>query len=87
MKTLGIVRKIDELGRLVIPKEVRTTQGWEAGQPMEMFMSNEGLVIRAYGDNQEQQEILTQLHAVKSITESEAAKKIIDSTIAFITKK
>lgn len=87
MKSLGIVRKIDELGRVVIPKEVRDTQGWPAGQPMEMFMSDDGLMMRAYGADHEQQEILTQLHAVKSVTQSEAVKKIIENTIDFIAKK
>lgn len=87
MKSTGIVRKIDDLGRVVIPKELRRTQGWEQGTPMEMFMDGNKLVMQSYEGSREQQEILTQLYAVKSITESEAAKKIIDSTIAFITKK
>lgn len=48
MKSTGIVRKIDSLGRLVIPKEIRDAEGWDEGQPMEMFMDDEGMVIRAY---------------------------------------
>jgi AbrB family looped-hinge helix DNA binding protein len=47
-KALGIVRKLDELGRIVLPKEVRNTQGWEQGTPMEMLMTEEGLLIREY---------------------------------------
>lgn len=35
LKALGIVRKLDELGRIVIPKEVRDAQGWEKGEAME----------------------------------------------------
>ncbi len=49
MKSLGIVRRLDELGRIVIPKEIRTKLGTGAGTPMEMFMqgANE-IVIRPY---------------------------------------
>lgn len=50
MKALGVVRRLDELGRIVIPKEIRKTNGWECGTPMEMFMDKQGLFIRPYGD-------------------------------------
>lgn len=65
MKALGIVRKIDELGRVVIPKEVRNTQGWESGTSMEMFMSEEGLVMRQYGNKHEEL-----VDVLKTISES-----------------
>lgn len=48
MKALGIVRKIDDLGRLCLPKEVRRTQGWEEGCAMEFFMDGNKLVIQSY---------------------------------------
>ncbi|MGD6964505.1 AbrB/MazE/SpoVT family DNA-binding domain-containing protein [Fictibacillus phosphorivorans] len=47
-KALGIVRKLDELGRIVLPKEVRSTQNWPTGTPMEMLMTEQGLLIRKY---------------------------------------
>lgn len=49
MKATGIVRKIDDLGRLVIPKEIRDVQGIGVGTPMEFFTNNEGqIVVRKY---------------------------------------
>ncbi|MCB5235478.1 AbrB/MazE/SpoVT family DNA-binding domain-containing protein [Niallia circulans] len=48
MKATGVVRRIDPLGRIVIPKEIRDVQGWEAGQPMEMYLNNDGVVLRPY---------------------------------------
>ncbi|WP_425466285.1 AbrB/MazE/SpoVT family DNA-binding domain-containing protein [Niallia taxi] len=48
MKATGMVRRIDQLGRIVIPKEIRNTHGWEEGQPMELFIDNNGLVMRPY---------------------------------------
>lgn len=38
MKTLGIVRRIDDLGRVVIPKEVRSAAGIREGDPLEISM-------------------------------------------------
>lgn len=48
MKALGIVRNMDELGRIVIPMEVRRQNGWREGQPFEMFMDGDQLVVKAF---------------------------------------
>jgi AbrB family looped-hinge helix DNA binding protein len=85
MKALGIIRKIDELGRVVIPKEVRDSQGWKAGQPMEMFMSQEGMVLKAYKDTRKE-EILEQLEEVLEYTDSTVASELLKNTIEFIKK-
>ena len=45
MKATGIVRRIDELGRVVIPKEIRRTQRIRRGDPLEIFTTGEGEVI------------------------------------------
>ena len=45
MKATGIVRRIDELGRIVIPKEIRRTQRIRRGDPLEIFTTAEGEVI------------------------------------------
>ena len=45
MKATGIVRRIDELGRVVIPKEIRRTMRIREGDPLEIFTSREGEVI------------------------------------------
>ena len=39
MKTTGIVRKLDDLGRIVIPKEIRRTLRIKEGSPMEIVLS------------------------------------------------
>lgn len=49
MKATGIVRKIDELGRLVIPKEIRSTHGWESDNLIEIWLDEQGnVVLRKY---------------------------------------
>lgn len=45
MKATGIVRRIDDLGRVVIPKEIRRTMRIKEGAPLEIFTDNEGGVI------------------------------------------
>lgn len=49
MKATGIVRNIDPLGRIVLPKELRRTRNLEDGTPLEIFMSDDGaIVLRQY---------------------------------------
>ena len=45
MKATGIVRRIDDLGRVVIPKEIRRTMRIREGDPLEIYTSREGEVI------------------------------------------
>lgn len=45
MKATGIVRRIDDLGRVVIPKEIRRTMRIREGDPLEIFTNRDGEVI------------------------------------------
>ena len=45
MKATGIVRRIDDLGRVVIPKEIRRTMRIREGDPLEIFTNTDGEVI------------------------------------------
>ena len=45
MKATGIVRRIDDLGRVVVPKEIRRTLRIREGDPMEIFTDREGEII------------------------------------------
>lgn len=45
MKATGIVRRIDDLGRVVIPKEIRRTMRIHEGDPLEIYTENDGTVI------------------------------------------
>lgn len=49
MKATGIVRRIDDLGRVVIPKEIRRTMHIREGAPLEIYTSDEGdIIFRKY---------------------------------------
>ena len=45
MKATGVVRRIDDLGRVVIPKEIRKTLRIKEGDPLEIFTDREGQII------------------------------------------
>lgn len=44
----GIVRRIDDLGRIVIPKEIRRILKIREGDPIEIFVTNEGVMLKKY---------------------------------------
>ena len=48
MKATGIVRRIDDLGRVVIPKEIRRTMRIREGDPLEIFTNNDEVVFKKY---------------------------------------
>lgn len=48
MKATGIVRRIDELGRVVIPKEIRRTLRLREGDPLEVFTDRDELMLKKY---------------------------------------
>ena len=48
MKSIGIVRKMDNLGRLCLPVEIRRILGLKLNSPMEFYMDGENVVIRKY---------------------------------------
>ncbi|MHB1627629.1 MAG: AbrB/MazE/SpoVT family DNA-binding domain-containing protein [Bacilli bacterium] len=45
MKNTGVSRELDTLGRVVIPKELRTTMGLEQGSSLEIFYDEKGQII------------------------------------------
>jgi len=48
MKSTGITRKVDELGRVVIPIELRRTLGIEEKDPLEIFVDGDRIILRKY---------------------------------------
>ena len=48
MKSTGIIRRIDDLGRIVIPKELRKNLRIKEGDNLEIFIDNEDIILRKY---------------------------------------
>lgn len=72
MKATGIVRRIDDLGRVVIPKEIRRTMRIREGDPLEIFTDKDGEVIfKKYSPIGEMSELAVQIaESVSSATNS-----------------
>ena len=50
MKLAGIVRRIDELGRIVVPKEIRKTLHIKNGENLEIFMNDDQIILKKYSE-------------------------------------
>ena len=51
MKSTGIIRKMDELGRVVIPIEIRNQFGISEKDPMEIYVDGSNIVLKKYEPN------------------------------------
>ena len=48
MKATGVIRKVDELGRIVIPKELRDVLGIQIKSPLEIFVEEDKVILQKY---------------------------------------
>jgi len=51
MKSTGVIRRVDELGRVVIPIELRTQFGISEKDPMEIYVDGSAIVLKKYEPN------------------------------------
>ena len=75
MKATGMVRRIDDLGRVVIPKEIRRTMRIREGDPLEIFTDKEGeLIFKKYSPIGELSDFAGQIcDSIKKTTDGIAA--------------
>lgn len=48
MKSTGIIRQIDQMGRIVLPAELRRSMGLETSDTMEIFVDGESIILKKY---------------------------------------
>ncbi|MGL5973534.1 MAG: AbrB/MazE/SpoVT family DNA-binding domain-containing protein [Oscillospiraceae bacterium] len=48
MKSIGIVRQLDELGRIVLPMELRKTFNIKSKDPLEIYVDGDSIILRKY---------------------------------------
>ena len=84
MKATGIVRRIDDLGRVVIPKEIRRTMRIREGDPLEIYTDKEGqLIFKKYSPIGELSDFASDIcESLKKSTDGIAAVCDRDSVIA-----
>lgn len=82
MKATGMTRKVDELGRIVIPKEIRRNLGIEEKDSLEIFTESSNLILRKYEPVSENK-IRTQVELEKLLSELtlDEQKRVVQAAI------
>lgn len=92
MKSTGIVRKVDELGRVVIPIELRRTLDIAEKDALEIYVDNEKIILKKYKPNMtcqvtgEVSDDNLSLAGGKIILSSSGAQEIINELQDYLTK-
>lgn len=84
MKSTGIVRKVDELGRVVLPIELRRTLGIEERDAIEIFVDGDKIVLRKYETDTDKANVKNHLTEMMNNTTSEKDKEALSRAIKFI---
>ena len=92
MKSTGIIRRIDDLGRVVIPKEIRRTLQIHEGDPLELFIQGRAVCFEKYDKTLR---ILESVCDVKDLLREEGVSerfsseetKVIESVLSLITSR
>lgn len=92
MQTTGIIRKIDELGRIVLPKELRKYLNINSGDDFQITIENEKIILEKYSRLQnEELELIRLINCFSSITNYSIYlvinNKIVNSEYEEITKE
>lgn len=85
MKSTGITRKVDELGRVVIPKELRDNLEIKEKDPLEIFTEGGNIILRKYEPVSESK-MRTQFELEKLLGEltTEEQKRVIEDAIKLL---
>lgn len=88
MVSTGIVRRIDELGRVVIPKEIRRALKIKDGDPLEMYRDNDKLILTKYAPTDDKQDAVDTLcEWLKDAEQSAALTDIERLTLKMLLDK
>lgn len=80
MEAIGMVRIMDDLGRVVIPKEIRRTLRIKNGDPLEMHLTEKGVLLKKYRPQQTAKDFAEEwLEAHKANLDSTEAKFTINN--------
>ena len=83
MKSTGVVRRVDDLGRIVIPKEIRRTLRIRDGESLEIFVDREMIALKKFSKMSDMEEISKQLvEIVNNVTQKSVFISDRDNFIA-----
>lgn len=88
MKSTGIVRRVDELGHVVIPMELRRTLGIKEKDPIEIYVDGVKIVLKKYEpsvDREEKEQVIKDLKRIENHANNPNLKATIRRAISFLT--
>lgn len=84
MKSTGIVRKVDELGRIVLPKELRRTLGIKEKDPVEIYIDGDKIILKKYLPNGEKEDVISSLVKMAESAKNPNVIDVIERAIKLI---
>ena len=78
MKNAGVARRLDDVGRIVIPREIRKTFGIKSGDPIEFFLRGNEIVLKKYGVSAGMERLVERFNDEFSHVESSMDRKTAD---------
>ena len=84
MKSTGIVRKVDELGRIVLPMELRRVLGIDKKDPVEIFIDGDKIILKKYVLSHKVESAVNYLEAQLSDAVSEDDKEAIRNALSLV---
>lgn len=80
MNTVGIIRRVDDLGRIVVPKEIRQQLKIREGDPLELFANKDGsILMKPYQEPSRKAEDLIELFKqMDRKDQKEIVKKLVE---------
>lgn len=85
MKATGVVRRVDDLGRVVIPKEIRRQMKIREGEPLEFFTENGYICLKKYGSDLAE-EIESLREQVADHCENQEVEKLLHKAAELLRK-
>lgn len=82
MKATGIVRPVDSLGRIVIPKELRRTLGINVGDPMDILVDGDSIILRKYDTVGDLEQLIDSVEKTISAKDAIASPKLIRALLS-----
>lgn len=84
MKSTGMIRKVDGLGRVVLPKELRNTLGIDNQDPLEIYTNGNQVILQKYQPETEKEDVIASLKKMAKGAKSGFALETIDRAIKLI---
>lgn len=87
MKSTGIVRKVDELGRVVIPIELRRVLGIEEKDPVEIYVDGDKIILKKYTDSgtrEKRDQVVKQLQHISNHASDGTVQKTVAEAIELL---